>query len=184
MGFKMPKALWKRFLLGLGAFLLLLILVGFLLPARARVERVTSIHTTPDHIYGEIAALKRWPHWSAWTVARFPDMKTRFDGPDSGVGAVMIAEGKSSGDGTVTITRADPTKGVWYELDYEHGTQLFQGTILYEPSSEGLRVSWSLETDIGLNPIKRWAGLFLGNLMGSDMAQGLANLKAKIEAVK
>ena len=142
------------------------------------------MRTRVDAVYPQIAALKRWAEWTAWTVARFPDMKTRFEGPESGVGAVMIAEGKSSGNGTVTVTRADPSKGVWYDLDFEHGTQLFRGAITLDPSAEGLMVSWSIETEMGWNPLKRWGGLFLGSLMGGDMSEGLAKLRRSVEEVK
>lgn len=180
----LQKKVWKRLLLGLGALVLLLSLVGFLLPSKARVERATVIRSSPSAVYDRIATLKRWPDWSAWTTARFPDMTTRFEGPDSGVGAVMIAQGKSSGDGTVKITVADPAKGIVYELDYEHGTQIFQGAILYEPAADDLRVTWSLETNMGLNPYKRWGGLFLGSLMGGDMSEGLATLKREVERAK
>lgn len=80
----MPMALWKRLLLALAAFLLILVLSGFLVPARARVERTVSLHSTPLAVYEEVATLKGWPKWSAWTVARFPDMTTRFEDPESG----------------------------------------------------------------------------------------------------
>ncbi len=181
---KLPRARWKRILLSLAASLMLLIVVGFLLPGRAHIEKSILMCARMDAVFPKIATLKRWPEWSAWTVARFPDMKTRFEGPESGVGAVMIAEGKSSGDGTVTITGAEPGKGVWYDLDFEHGTQLFRGAITLNPSAEGLKVSWSLETEMGWNPLKRWGGLFLGTLMGGDMAEGLTKLKSEVEAVK
>jgi hypothetical protein len=108
-------------------------------------------------------------------------MTTRFEGAESGVGAVMIAEGKSSGNGIVKITRAEAGKGVWYELDFEHGTQLFQGAVTFEPVGGALKVMWHLETDLGANPLKRWGGLLLDKLMGGDMATGLANLKQKVE---
>ena len=156
MGLTLPRALWKRILLGAASLILLFTLAGFLLPAKARVERAERIRSSPQSVHQHIATLRRWPEWSAWTTARFPDMTTRFEGPESGVGAVMIARGKSSGDGTVRITRAEPNEGMWYELDYDHGAQIFRGVILYEPSGDGLRVAWSLETDMGLNPFKRW----------------------------
>ena len=178
-----PMKLWKKLLLGVLAFGVLFIVVGFFLPSRARVERSINLRATPESVFPRLATLKRWPEWTAWTTNRFPDMRTKFEGAESGVGAVMMAEGKSSGNGVVKIARAEPSRGVWYDLDFEHGTQLFHGSITFEPTSGGLQVSWAIETDMGANPLKRWAGLFLGKLMGGDMASGLSNLKKQVEAM-
>lgn len=176
--------LWKKLLLGLLVLAVLFVVVGFFLPSRARVERSLNMRTTPGFLFPQIASLTRWPEWMAWTTNRFPDMQMKFSGPASGVGAVMMAEGKSSGNGTVTIARADPAKGVWYGLDFEHGTQLFHGSITFDTTNGGTKVAWLVETDMGANPFKRWAGLVLDKLMGGDMASGLANLKRQAESGK
>lgn len=172
---------WKKIILGVLATVGLFIAVGFLLPARVHVERSAVMNARPEAIFPHVATLKRWPEWTAWTTNRFPDMTMRFEGAESGAGAVMIAEGKSSGNGIVRITQAEPAKGVWYELDFEHGTQLFQGAVTFQPSGDALKVKWRLETDLGANPLKRWAGLLLDKLIGGDMATGLANLKLLVE---
>ena len=96
----------------------------------------------------------------------------------------LLAEGKSSGNGVVRVTRAEPTKGIWYDLDFEHGTQLFHGSIRFEPTAGGLQVTCAIETDMGANPLQQWAGLILDKLMGGDMATGLTNLKEQFEAAK
>ena len=176
--------LWKKLLLGLLALAVLFVVVGFFMPSRARVERSLDMTATPDTIFRRIATLTRWPEWTAWTTNRFPDMQMKFSGATSGVGATMIAEGKSSGNGTVTITRADPAKGIRYDLDFEHGTQLFHGSITFDSVNDGMKVTWAIETDMGWNPFKRWAGLVLDKLMGGDMAAGLARLKSHAEANK
>ena len=93
----------------------------------------------------------------------------------------MIAAGKSSGDGTVTIVEADPASGITYALDFNHGMQVFAGAIRYTNTFDGLRVTWTLGADLGVNPLKRWAGLGMGSLMGGDMEHGLAKLKVYVE---
>ena len=176
--------LWKKLLLGLLAFVVAFAVVGCFLPSRARVERSLNIRATPEVLFPRVATLTRWPEWTAWTTNRFPDMRTEFSGAASGVGAMMMAEGRSSGDGTVTITRAEPAKGIGYDLDFEHGTQLFHGSITFNTTNGGTKVVWVVETDMGANPFKRWAGLVLDKLMGGDMAAGLGNLKQQVESVK
>lgn len=173
--------LWKKLLLGLVALVILFVVVGRFLPSRSRVERSLNIRATPEALFPRVATLTRWPEWTAWTTNRFPDMQTKFSGAPSGVGAVMMAEGKSSGNGIVTITRAEPGKGIWYDLDFEHGTQLFHGSITFDLVNDGMKMTWAIETDMGRNPFKRWAGLVLDKLMGGDMAAGLQNLKQQAE---
>lgn len=161
-------------LLGLAA---LLLLIGCLLPAHARVERRRLVRATPSALFPLLATLPRWPEWTPWNTNRFPDLTMRFEGPDSGVGATMVASGKSSGDGTVKIIDANPARGLAYTLDFKHGTQLFTGAIRFTNAADGLLVTWTLDAELGRNPLKRWAGFALDPLMGGDMEKGLANLQ-------
>ena len=124
------KLVTKSFL-GLLVAVVLILAIGFLLPSHPVVQRSIVTTASPQSIFPFIASPKRWEKWTAWNTNRFADMRTRFEGPDSGVGAIMIAEGKSSGNGKVTITRAEPERGVWYDLDFEHGMQIFHCSIKF-----------------------------------------------------
>ncbi len=171
----------KKLLIGLLGLITVLILAGWLLPSKQHIERSVIVRGNPLDVFRLIASLKRWPEWTAWTTNRFSDLKMRFDGPEMGAGAAMIAAGKSSGDGTVKITAADPAGGIAYTLDFNHGTQIFAGAIHYTSEPDGLRVTWTLDASLGANPLKRWSGLAMSSLMGGDMEQGLANLKHQVE---
>ena len=171
----------KKVLAGVSIALVILVAIGFVLPSKQHVERSILTSGKPEDVFSRIATLKRWPEWTAWTTNRFPDMTIRFEGPDSGVGATMIAAGKSSGDVTVKIVEADPASGIAYALDFNHGMQVFAGAIRYTNMPEGLRVTWTLDADLGMNPLKRWAGLAMGSLMGGDMEHGLERLKVHVE---
>ena len=170
-----------RSALGLLVLLVLCIGIGFFLPAKQRIERSIIVRSNAGEVFNLVATLKHWPDWTAWSTNRFPDMTLRFEGAESGVGATMIAAGKSSGDGTVKIVEADPTSGIAYTLDFNHGMQVFAGAIRYANTRDGLRVTWTLNADLGPNPLKRWAGLGMGSLMGGDMERGLAKLKVYVE---
>ena len=175
---------WKKWLLALAALLLVLTAIGFVLPPCQTVERRITTTATPAQLFPKLATLQRWPDWTAWNTNRFQDMTMRFEGPESGTGSIMHAHGKSSRNGTVTITRAEPREGVWYDLDFENGTQIFHCAITYAPQGNGLAVTWRLEACLGRNPFKRWAGLALGSLMGSDLETGLAQLVKQAEGVR
>jgi len=176
--------LLKKIAITILVMVAILLASAFLLPSRPVVQRSIVTTATPQALFPLVASPKRWEQWTAWNTNRFPDMKTRFEGPDSGVGAIMIAEGKSSGNGKVTLTRAEPDKGVWYDLDFEHGLQIFHCSITFTPEGARQRVTWSLEAEMGPNPVRRWVGPFLDKLMGKDLATGLANIKARSEAAK
>ena len=168
---------WKKLLIGGLCFACCFFLVGFFLPSHVRITRSLLVRATPEALFPPIATLNRWPEWTPWNTNRFPDLTMRFEGPATGVGAIMIAAGKSSGDGTVIITAAEPASGIAYTLDFKHGTQLFTGAIRFTNAADGLLVTWTLDAELGRNPLKRWAGFALDPLMGGDMEKGLANLQ-------
>jgi hypothetical protein len=159
----------------------LFVAVGFFLPAQYRVERTVTVRAKPDVIYAQISNFKNWLQWTAWNQTKYPDMQVKFEGPESGVGAGYSWEGKSTGQGSIKLTRADPDKGIAYDLDFEHGKYKSQGTITLEPSNDGVKVVWSNSGDLGANPINRYFGLMMDKMMGPDFEEGLNNLKQKVE---
>ena len=108
-------------------------------------------------------------------------MQQTFTGPESGVGATYTWDGKSSGDGSLTITKSDATRGVAYDLAMKHGAFRSKGEIALTFSPEGTRVVWSDEGDLGRNPMHRIFGVFLDRVIGPDFEKGLTNLKTQLE---
>jgi carbon monoxide dehydrogenase subunit G len=171
----------KRIGLGLVIFVALVVIIGFFLPSTYRVERSQTIAAKPEAVFATVNKLKSWPEWTAWTVARFPDMKIEFSGPESGTGASYSWSGKSSGTGKLQITKADANSLVIYDLDFENGKYISKGEIRIEPAGESVKVTWSNFGDLGGNPINRWFGLMMDRMMGPDFQAGLDNLKKKLE---
>src|SRR5262245_24631613 len=159
-----------------------LLLVSLFLPSRYRVERSLAIQATPGAIFTRVNTLKSWPEWTAWTTARYPDMQISFAGPESGAGATYSWNGKSSGHGTLKITRAEPDKGIGYELDFENGKYVSTGAISLVDSGGLVTVTWSNEGNLGWNPVSRYFGLLMDRMMGPDFEEGLRNLKRGLEA--
>ena len=159
-----------------------LVIVSLFLPSKYRVERRVTMNAKPGAVFPRINTLKQWPEWTAWTVAKYPDMKVSFSGPEAGVGAGYNWAGQSSGRGALKITRSDPDKGIGYDLDFEGGKYVSKGDITLEPSGEAVSVIWSNEGDLGWNPVSRFFGLFMDKMMGPDFEEGLRNLQKKVEA--
>ena len=69
------------------------------------------------------------PAWTAWTKERDPSLTVNFEGPEEGVGAVYRWSGDKTGVGQLAISRSDPARGIWYDLDYDSGKSLSKGGI-------------------------------------------------------
>jgi len=172
----------KKLLLIVVVLVVLLAVIGLFLPSHYRVERSVTMRAKPDAIYAQISNFKNWLQWIAWNQTRYPDMQVTFDGPESGVGAGYSWDGKSSGQGTIKLTRAEPEKGIAYDLDFEHGKYKSRGEIILAPSGDSAKVTWTNEGDLGANPVNRYFGLLMDKMMGPDFEEGLNNLKRKVEA--
>lgn len=171
----------KKILLVIVVLVALFLVVGLFLPSHYRVERNVTMRARPGAVYAQISSFKNWLQWTAWNQTKYPDMQVKFEGPESGVGANYSWEGKSSGQGSIKFARAEPDKGVWFDLDFEQGKYKSQGAIPMAPSGDTVKVTWSNEGDLGSNPINRYFGLLMDQLMGPDFAEGLNNLKQRVE---
>ena len=160
---------------------IVLLLVSFLLPSRYEVTRTVSMKASADGVFAEINTLKSWTNWTAWTKAKYPDMEVTFAGPESGVGATYSWEGKSTGQGTLTITKSEPGKRVDYDLSFQQGKFKSTGAITIAPAGEMLNVTWSNTGELGSNPINRYFGLMMDKMIGPDFQDGLRNLREMVE---
>ena len=169
--------------LGLGLLILivLLALVGLLLPSTYHVERSISIKGKSADVFQYINNLKTWPDWTVWNAAKYPDLKQEFHEPSSGAGASYSWTSKQTGDGTMKLVSADPEKGIAYELDFEHGKYPSKGVIKTEAAGDSVKVTWTNEGELGMNPIGRYFGLMMDSFLGPDFQKGLENLKEKVE---
>jgi len=160
---------------------IVLVLVSLALPSSYKVERTLVIKAKPETVFTLVNTLKQWPEWSAWTVARYPDMQITYSGPEAGVGATYSWSGKSSGDGSLKIASSDPQTGITYDLDFEHGKYVSKGVLSLRPVEEAVEVKWTNQGELGWNPVSRYFGLLMDRMMGPDMETGLRNLQRRVE---
>ncbi len=160
----------------------LLLLVGLFLPRTYRVQRVVTIRTTPETLYGNLAGLRHWPEWTVWNQERDPSVRLEFGSPEVGAGASYRWTGDKLGRGQMALTRAEPGKGVWFDLEFEGGESKATGSLTFEAAGEGaLRLVWMIEGDLGRSPVGRYVGLFIDRMVGPDFEQGLERLRARLE---
>ncbi len=172
----------KKVAIAVGGTLLFLLIIGFLLPAHVHIERSTTIAAPPEQIYEYVGTLKHWPDWTAWNTKRYPDMKWQFSGPEEGVGAISEWQDKSTGNGKMNVTKANPQQGIEYSLKFNDEAAT-PGSIKFAPAGKDTKVTWTFDCEVGMNPIGRYFGFFfMDGLIGDDFAEGLASLKKKVES--
>lgn len=153
---------------------------GLLLSPKFTVSRTLTINAAPEKIYALIADPHGWAQWSAWN-RRDPAMAIEYSGPASGAGAVWAWKSKSQGDGRMTFTSAEAPKRLGYELFFPDFGTTSTGDFRLDANGGATQVTWTMNGDMGRNPVYRWMGLFMDKMVGPDFDAGLANLKALAE---
>lgn len=172
---------FKNVLIGLTVFLIVMLGIGFFLPAHVDVQRSLLIHATPGQIHPFVENLKRWNDWMPWNKEMDSTIVYSYAGSDKGEGAQMSWQAKKMGVGTLVILKSEPKAGIWYSIDFNQGKMFSQGTIAYEPVAKGTKVIWTGSMNLGNNPIYRYLGLLMDAILRADFNQGLAKLKQVVE---
>src|SRR6478736_6864204 len=93
-----------KILLVVGALIALVLIIAAFQPATFTVSRSTLVAAPPAQLFAEVNELHRWKAWSPYEKLD-PAMKSTFEGPAAGVGAVYAWEGNNAvGSGRMTIT--------------------------------------------------------------------------------
>jgi hypothetical protein len=173
--------IFRKILVSILLLALLLILVGFLLPSKWKVERSIVINAPVVSIYPLVANFKSgWPQWSSFDFED-PAIQYRYSGPDEGVGAARSWTSKKMGDGSQEIIKADPASGVEFQLHMEKTDFVLHGQLSFEPSGNSTKVTWHDDGEAGYNPMYRYMGALMNQMMGPTFEKSLAALKQKAE---
>lgn len=172
----------KRILLTLGGILMLLLLISFFLPSNVKVERSITINTKAQTPFDYVNNLKMWEKWSPWhaldTLAIW-----EFSEPASGSNAwyTWKSNNPDVGNGKLTIVESKPYELIHTKLEFE-GMGISYADYIFTPEGEGVKVTWTLESNGEgmpwyMVPMSRYFNLFMDKMIGSDYEKGLNNLK-------
>jgi uncharacterized protein YndB with AHSA1/START domain len=164
----------------LAGLVVLLLLIGYFLPGTFTVVRSVEIAAAPEKVYGLVADPRAWKAWSAWN-RRDPQMQVTYSGPPSGAGAKWEWKSASQGDGAMTLTAAEPARRVAFDLYFPDFGTTSKGELRFEPKGGATRVTWTMNGDMGANPLYHWFALGADGMVGKDFDEGLAGLKAIAE---
>lgn len=149
---------------------------GMMLSPAFTVTRSLLVNAPPEKVYAFVADPRGWAQWSAWN-RRDPAMAITYSGPASGVGAAWSWQSKSEGDGRMTFTSVEPGRRVAFDLELAGVDARSKGELHFTPEGNATRVTWTMNGDMGSNPLYHWFAAFADRVMGPDFEGGLANLK-------
>ena len=159
----------------------LLLLVGSLfIPKTWKVEAATAIGAEPMDVFQVVNDLQTWGEWTAWTKEKYPEMTRRYEGADSGKGAVMHWDDGNM-PGVLEVVGSMAPSSFEYKLSMDAGKNWMSGNFEFMPDAEGTRVIWSCSGS-DANPVAKYFMLFFKSQIKNDFSLGLEGLKKRLES--
>lgn len=156
------------------AIIAAILLISFLLPRKVVVTRQATIGMRPEDVIARVASTQGFQSFNPYCTTD-PDLKIEPFGPAEGVGSGFRFAGKE-GKGTQTVTDVTATR-VTHQIDLGAMGKPVQ-TIEAQAEGAGSRVTWSVTSDMGYNPVFRIFGLFMDRMLGKTYELGLKNMAA------
>lgn len=156
------------------AIIAALSLMTLLLPRKVVVTRQANVDMAPAEVIARAASTEGFQTFNPYCTTD-PDLKITPFGPASGVESGFRFEGKE-GKGTQTVTSVTDTR-VTHLIDLGAMGKPVQ-TIDATATATGTRVTWTVKSDMGFNPVFRIFGLFMDRMLGKTYEGGLKNITA------
>ncbi|WP_424362560.1 SRPBCC family protein [Methylocystis parvus] len=153
-------------------------------PNTFRIARSAVFDAPPERIYPEINDFHNWEKWSPW--ARLdPDQKTTYDGSPLGAGAILEWSGNNKvGAGKMKIKESSQNERVRIKIQFFKPMQAINDVQFdLKPISETkTEVRWTMSGHNEFVAKAMHAFMNVDKMVGGQFEQGLANLKAIVEA--
>ena len=173
------KAL-KRSLAISGAVVVLVLLVGFLLPAKYTIERDIVINAPIEMIYDNVNNPRKAETWNSW-MRSDPTMMVSYNEIESGIGAKSAWKSKKSGSGSQEIVEVIPPIMTKTKLDFA-GRGTATGYYKLREMANGVIVTNGFEGNNGFNIFARYISLGMNRMVGPHFENGLKVLKDNVES--
>jgi effector-binding domain-containing protein len=170
----------KKILVVIGIILLLAVIVSLFLPSTMTVSRSEYIKAPASVVFEQINTLKNWKNWSYWDNIDSA-MISKYEGPESGVGAIHSWESKDDrvGVGSLRISESTPDKSVTTVLKF--GEMESVGGWQLRDTTGGTMVTTYMTMDMKFH--ERLMGLMMDSWLGGDFEKSLAGLKKQAEGM-
>jgi effector-binding domain-containing protein len=174
----------RRIMLWAGVLLVIAIAAAFMLPRHVRVERSATIAASRSTVFTILDSFRQFNRWSPW-LELDPEATYTFEGPAAGAGAKLTWAGnpQTLGSGYQVITASTPYDRIEADVDFGQGGTPAKQVYALAADGSGTKVTWSMEVDLGMNPISRYFGLGFDGMIGKDFEKGLAKLRTFAEGL-
>jgi len=174
----------RRITLWVGLLLIVAIAAAYMLPRNVHVERSATIAAPRATVFTLLNSYKQFNRWSPWFELD-PEARYTYEGPGAGVGAKLswVGNEQTLGSGSQVITASEPYEKVAADVDFGQGGGPAKQVYTLTAEGAGTKVSWSMDVDLGMNPIGRYFGLGFEGMIGKDFDRGLALLKTFAEGL-
>ena len=147
-------------------------LAALALPRHVYIERTAMISAAPAAVITLAASNEGYQSFNPYKDLD-PNLTVDLFGPTSGIGSGFAFESKD-GAGQQSVVSVTEEQVV-FDLDLGPLGQATQAisAIAVDDATE---VTWSMNMDLGLNPVFRGMWLFLDDMIGPNFELGLANI--------
>ncbi|HLP19545.1 MAG TPA: SRPBCC family protein [Chitinophagales bacterium] len=167
----------------LAVIIAVVLILGVIAPKNFEVSRSLVVNAPQDVVFKNISTFEQFNKWNPWNKLD-PNQTVKEEGVDGTVGAKHSWKGnKDVGEGSMTLTKVEPNKGVEYALDFLKPFEAHNTAYMTMEAVEGgQKVTWGMK---GSMPFPMNAmGLFMNmdKQIGKDFDEGLATLKTMSES--
>ncbi len=167
-------------------FLLVLaiVLMVYLLPEKAHMERSMVINAPSDKVYQEIITFRNFNKWSPWAT-KDELAEYSYTGPDFGPGAVIswVSENPDVGNGSLQILQAEKNKRVVWEMQFDgYQSRPTASFLLSAVNDHETKVVWTYDEE-GISGFSKIFMLGIDGFLGGDYEYGLCRLKSRIDSL-
>lgn len=162
--------------------IILLAIVSLFLPSKIHVERTTEITVPAKVVFDQVNTLKNWKNWSHWDKVD-PNMKSEYEGPESGAGAMhsWSSTHRSVGNGSLTIVESTEPTHIITSLSFE-GSDVSLGGWHFVEADGITMVTLYMNLEFGFIG-RLFPGLMMNEWLGEDFEKALAGLKEYCESL-
>lgn len=168
--------------------LTILLILFFALPTSFYIKNEILINQKQNIVYEQINVLKNWEKWSPWQAID-PKMSNKYEGPESGVGAINIykSDNDDVGNGKMQILNSNEnfiTFGLFFEDMGDGSTPNLKPTFTLTKMSDNVtQVTWIISDTVGYFSPYRIFIPFMDVKMSDVFKDGLERLKKVSESV-
>lgn len=169
-------------LVALAILIALAVVMGLTKPNSFQVKRSIRIQAPAARVFPLIDDFHAWTKWSPWENID-ADLARTYSGPDRGRGAAYAWEGKKSGAGSMLITDSREPDLIVIKLDFTKPMVAHNTTEFSLAETDGVtEVTWLMYGPMPFMHRVMSTVFSMDKLVGGQFAQGLAKMKAVVEA--